>query len=134
MDRNAFVNFKDRFYQNILGRLRLWLMTYCRVHNSSDGVFFKILKKPSLVQKWMILYMSGILVFIEMKLKKNFFFEKKKIKIKMANFKKLISSSANSQYFFMKMSLIGSWVCRIDWCKGHWCGLPYMVVRLSNRS
>ena len=70
------------FPLSILSRAR----EYSRVHISSDTVFFKILKKPSIVQKWMILYMSGILVFIEMKLKK-FFFSKKK-KIKMANFKK----------------------------------------------
>ena len=31
-----------------------------------------------------------------------------------------------------KLSWIGSWVSRIDWCKGHWCSSTYMVVRLSN--
>ena len=44
------------------------------------------------------------------------------------------SSSANSQYFFMKFSWIGPWVSRIDWCEGHWFGSTYMVVRLSNIS
>ena len=39
---------------------------------------------------------------------------------------------ANSQYFFVKISGIGPWMCRIDWCKGHWCGSTYMVVRLSD--
>ena len=48
--------------------------------------------------------------------------------------KTLFSSSANSQYFFMKISWIGPWVRRIDWCEGHWYGLTYMVVSLSNIS
>ena len=32
----------------------------------------------------------------------------------------------------MKISWIGAWVSRIDWCKGDWCGLTHMVVRLSD--
>ena len=40
-------------------------------------------------------------------------------------------NSANSQYFFAKISWIGSWVSRINWCEWHWCGLTYIVVRLS---
>ena len=30
----------------------------------------------------------------------------------------------NRQYsiFFVKISWIGPWIRRIDWCKGHWCG------------
>ncbi len=56
----------------------------------------------------------------------------------MADSKKRVktsfSSSANSQYFFMKISWIGPWVSRIDWCEGHWCGSTYMVVRLSDIS
>ena len=44
------------------------------------------------------------------------------------------SSSANSQYFFMKISEIGSWVSRIDYCEGHWSGSTYIVVKLSNKS
>ena len=39
---------------------------------------------------------------------------------------------ANSQYFFVKISWIGHWVSRIDWCKGHWWSSTYMVVRLSD--
>ena len=35
---------------------------------------------------------------------------------------------------FVKISWIGPWISRIDWCKGHWCGLTYMVVRLSSIS
>ena len=56
-----------------------------------------------------------------------------KKKFKMADSKKTsFSSSANSQYFFMKISWIGPWVSRIGWCKWHWFGSTYMVVRLSN--
>ena len=33
--------------------------------------------------------------------------------------------------FFSKISGIGPWVSRINWCKRHWCGPTYMVVRLS---
>ena len=44
------------------------------------------------------------------------------------------SSSANPQYFFAKISGIGPWVSRTNWCKGHWCGSTYMVVRLSDLS
>ena len=35
--------------------------------------------------------------------------------------------------FFMKFSWIGPWVSRINWCKEHWDGSTYMVVRLSER-
>ena len=41
--------------------------------------------------------------------------QKLKIKIKMADSKKIITSSDNSQYFFMNISCIGPWVIRIDW-------------------
>ena len=78
----------------------------------------------------MIPHMNGLLVFIEMK-QKNFFFWKQKFK--MADSKKnSFSSSANSRYFFMKISWIGPWNSRIDWCHGHWCGSTYR--RLSNIS
>ena len=42
--------------------------------------------------------------------------------------------TANSQYFFSKISWIGFWVSKIDWCKRHWCGSTYMTVRLSDIS
>ena len=29
---------------------------------------------------------------------------------------------------------MAAWVSRINWCKGHWCGSTYMVVRLSDVS
>ena len=71
------------------------------------------------------------LIFMRMKQKKKKFFLKKKIqngRLKKMSF----SSSANSQYFFRKISWIGPWVGRIGWCEGHWCSLTYMVVRLSD--
>ena len=32
-----------------------------------------------------------------------------------------------------KISWIGPWVSSIAWCESHWCGLTYMVMRLSKR-
>ena len=62
--------------------------------------------------------------------KKNCF---EKIKFKMADSKKTeIFNSANSQYFFVKISEIGFWVNRINWCEGHQCYSTDMVVRLSD--
>ena len=43
------------------------LRTYSRVHISSDSLFSKILKKPSIVQKKMIPHMNGLLIFFETK-------------------------------------------------------------------
>ena len=66
-------------------------------------------------------------VFIGRK-QKIFFFWKRKSK--MADFKKSsFSSSANSQYFFLKISWIDPWVCKIDWC-----GSTYMVVKMLDIS
>ena len=48
-----------------------------------------------------------------------FFFRKKKIqngRLKKSSFFKI----ANSQNFFAKISQIGTWVSRIEWCEGHW--------------
>jgi hypothetical protein len=56
------------------------------------------------------------------------------LRIKMADSKIEIFNSHNSQYFFAKMSWIGNWVSRIDWCEGHWCGSTYMVMRASDIS
>ena len=65
--------------------------------------------------------------------KKKIFFLKKKSK--MAVFQKWpFFKIANSQNFFVKISQIRPWVCRIAWCEGHWSGLTYMVVRLSDIS
>ena len=43
-----------------------------------------------------------------------------------------IFNSPSSQFFFAKISGIGLWVSTINWCKGHWCGSTYLVVRLSD--
>ena len=48
--------------------------SYSRVHISWNELFFKILKKPSLMQKYEIPHMKAKLIFIEKKLKQNFFF------------------------------------------------------------
>ena len=65
-----------------------------------------------------------------------FFFLKNKIQNGRLKKKKKgsFSSSANSQNFFPKISWIGRWVSRIDWCEGHRCGSTYMAVRLSDIS
>ena len=54
--------------------------------------------------------MNGLLVFIEMKQKKIVEKKNQNGRLKKTSF----SSSANSQYFFMKISWIGPWVSRID--------------------
>jgi hypothetical protein len=71
----------------------------------------------------MIPHLNGLLVFFEMKQKKN---QNGKLK------KNSFSSSANSQYFFMKFLWFGPWVSRI--IEGHWCGSTNMVMRLSDIS
>jgi hypothetical protein len=83
---------------------------YSRVHITSDEVFSKILKKPSIVQKKMIPHMKAFGLFNKMK-------QKKKIRKKNSKWplkKRSFSSSANSQYFFVKFFWIGPWVSRID--------------------
>ena len=63
--------------------------------------------------------------------KKKCTFLKKKIQngwLKKTTFFKTV----NSQYFFAKLSGIGPWVSRINWCEGHQCDSTDMVVRLSN--
>ena len=41
---------------------------------------------------------------------------------------------AKSWAISAKISWIGPWVSRIDWCEGHQCDSTYMVVRLSDVS
>ena len=53
------------------------------------------------------------LIFMGMKQKKN---QNGRLK------KRSIFKIANSKYFFVKISWIGPWVGRIEWCEGHWCG------------
>ena len=86
---------------------------------------------PYCRNKWYLIW-TGCLFSLRWS-KKNKFFLKKKIqngRLKKTSF----SSSTNSQYFFMKISWIGPWVSRIDWCEVYWCGSTYMVMRLSNIS
>ena len=64
--------------------------------------------------------------------KKNVFFWKKNSK--WPTQKNLIFQLCQFSIFFMKISWIGPWGSRIDWCKGHWCGSTYLVVRLFNIS
>ena len=59
-------------------------------------------------------------------------FEKKNWKWRLKKIE--FFNSLNSQYFFVKILQIGSWVRRIDWCEGHWCNSTYMAVRLSDIS
>ena len=48
-------------------------------------------------------------------------------------FKKCIFfKSTNSQYFLTKISGIGSFVYRINWCKGHGCGSILMITLVSS--
>ena len=63
--------------------------------------------------------------------------KKKKIEKKVQNGrlkKNMFCQTVNSQYFFTKLSGMGPWVSRIDWCEGHWYGSTYMAVRLSDIS
>ena len=64
--------------------------------------------------------------------------KKKKILDKKIQNGRLKKSSffkiANSQNFFTKISQMGPWVSRIEWCEGHWCSSTYMAVRLSDKS
>ena len=70
------------------------------------------------------------LIFMGKKQKKIFFLKKKiqNGRLKKSAFFKI----ANSQNFFVKISWIGPWVSRIDWCEGHWFISTYMAVRLSD--
>ena len=89
------------------------------------SVIIKILKNPCypINVDWFSLGWS----------KKKIFFWK--IKFQNGRLKKRsFSSSANSEYFFSKISWIGPWVSRIDWCEGHWCGSTCMAIRLSDIS
>ena len=106
--------------------------TYSRVHKSSDSFFSKILEKPSIVHKKMIPHIKGLHFSMRWSKKK---FKMADLKIQNGRLKKTsFSSSANSQYFFMKFSWIGPWVSRIDWCEGHWFVSTFVAVRLSDIS
>ena len=44
-----------------------------------------------------------------------------------------IFKTTKSLYFLAKISGIGHWVYRINWCERHGCGSTYMAVRLPKR-
>jgi hypothetical protein len=58
---------KESVFSSLL--IPLW-SSYSRVHISSDEVFSKILKKPSIVQKKMIPHMNAFGLFNKIKKKK----------------------------------------------------------------
>ena len=63
--------------------------------------------------------------------------EEKKIEKKVQNgqLKKTeFFKITNSKNYFVKIFEIGSWISKIDWCEGYWCGSTYIVVRLSDTS
>ena len=78
-----------------------------------------------------LLHYKGWLIFMEMKQKK-ICFEKKNSK--WPTQKNLDFQLPQFSKFFLKISGIGPWVSRIDWCKGHLCGSTYRVERLSDVS
>ena len=56
-------------------------------------------------------------------------------KIKMAGSKNLSFSTTPKNWAIVaKISKIGPWVSRVDWCEGHQCESTYMTVRLSDIS
>ena len=84
------------------------------------------------IENWVPSILTHNLWLIFMGMRQNFFFFLKK-KIQNGRLKKRsFFNSVNSQYFFVKISWIGPWASRIDWCEGHWWGSIYMVVRLSD--
>ena len=86
------------------------------------------------IENWVPSILTHNLWLIFMGIRHNFFFLLQK-KIQNGRLKKRsFFNSVNSQYFFVKISWIGPWVSRIDWCEGHWWGSTYMVVRLPDIS
>ena len=79
---------------------------YSRVHISSDEVFSKILRKPSIVQKKMIPHMKAKVVFIGKK-QKQIFFLKNTIQNGRLK-KKLIFQLCQFSIFFYKNFMDGS--------------------------
>ena len=77
--------------------------------------------EPSLLSK--TLTFMGMIFFI---------FEKQKTK--WPTQKNWVFQNHKFSKNFAKISENGSWISRIDWCVGHWCGSTYVVVRLSDIS
>ena len=85
---------------------------------------------PHSRNKWYLIWTS-CLFSLRWSKKKLFFLKKRN---QNGHSKNLIFQLRQFLIFFMKISWIGPWVSRIDWCEGYWCGSIYMVVRLSEIS
>ena len=95
------------------------------------GLGQKVLSYLAWLKFWPILANQETLAILhENEAKFFFFFEK--FFFKWPTEKSLFSKIANSQKNFAKISWIGPWVSRIEWCEGHWYGSTYMTLRLSN--
>ena len=113
----------------ILKQIRLWWYTH--VHLWFPPSFLAVNHHNN--KSWVPFILTHNLRLIFMVMKQNFFFFGKKIqngRLKKNSFFKI----ANSRIFFMKISQMGPWVSRIEWCEGHWCSSTYMAVRLSDKS
>ena len=99
---------------------------------SSDSLFSKILKKPSIVQKKNDTSYENQGFFHWIKTKQYFFFEKKNSNWPTKKY--LIFQLRQFSIFFLEILWIGPWNIRIDWRHRHWCGSTYIVVRLSDIS
>ena len=117
------------------------VMSLTRINRCSTALFIILSPPRFLLEIRVIIKISKKflvshklwLIWIRMKQKKFFFFWKKKFK--MADSKKLsFSATPKSWAIVAKISQIGPWVSRIDWCEGHQCDSTYMAVRLSNVS
>ena len=53
-------------------------------------------------------------------------------KCKWPTQKNLIFQLRQFSIFLMIFLWFGPWISRIDWCEGHWFGLTFMVVRMSD--
>jgi hypothetical protein len=86
------------------------------------------------IENWVpsILTHNLWLIFMGMEQKKLFFLKKKNSK--WPTKKNWVFQLRQFSIFFVKISWIGPWIYRINWCEGHWCGSSNMAVRLSNIS
>ena len=114
-------------------------LIFMKIHNTTlpfkmFGLGQKVLSHLAWSKFWPILANQETLAILHENEAKFFFFFSKK-KFQNGRLKKsLFSKIANSQNFFAKISWIGPWVSRIEWCEAHWFGSTYMAVRLSEES
>ena len=112
--------FWSHYYKNIrphlctLGARNVWGGEFLAVNQGNNQNFV-----PSLISKnhWRI--------FMGMKQKKISKWPTQKI---------WVFQNRQFSIFFVKISGIGPWLSRIDWCEGYWCGSTCMVVRLAGIS